>query len=38
MISPTGPFMYVSHRPGEAKDTRADITKAKTILGWKPTV
>ena len=38
MISPNGPYMYIAHRPGEAKDTRADITKAKTVLSWKPTI
>ena len=37
MISPNGSYMYIAHRPGEAKDTRADITKAIELLKYKPT-
>lgn len=38
MISPRGPFIYTRPRPGEAVDTRADNTKAKKVLNWKPTI
>lgn len=28
----------ISDRPGEAKETLADISKSKSILGWEPTI
>ena len=31
-----GEYLYVNQRPGEARVTLADITKAKTILKWEP--
>jgi nucleoside-diphosphate-sugar epimerase len=34
MISPKQ--TYIPPRPGEARETLADITKAKTILKWNP--
>lgn len=33
-----GPTIYIPKRPGEPDSTHADITKAKNILGWGPTV
>lgn len=33
-----GEQVYISARPGEVRDTLADITKAKKILGWEPRV
>ena len=29
-------YQYLPERPGEARETLADNTKAKTILGWEP--
>ena len=29
-------YVYIPERPGEARQTLADTTKAKTILGWTP--
>ncbi len=33
-----GEHIYVPERPGEVRDTLADISKAKRILGWEPKV
>ena len=33
-----GDHVYIPERPGEVKDTLADISKAKRILGWEPKV
>ena len=33
-----GKHVYVPERPGEVRDTLADISKAKRILGWEPKV
>ena len=33
-----GEHVYVPERPGEVRDTLADISKAKRILGWEPRV
>lgn len=33
-----GEQVHVPERPGEVRDTLADITKAKRILGWEPRV
>ena len=33
-----GEQVYVPERPGEVKDTLADISKAKKILGWEPKI
>jgi len=33
-----GPTVNIPKRPGEPDSTHADITKAKTLLGWEPTV
>jgi len=33
-----GEHAYVSERPGEVRDTLADISKAKKLLGWQPRV
>lgn len=33
-----GEHVYVPERPGEVRDTLADISKAKRILGWEPKV
>ncbi len=32
-----GEIKYIEPRPGEARDTLADNSKARKILGWKPT-
>ena len=32
-----GPYVHIEQRPGEAKETLADITNVTTLLGWKPT-
>ncbi len=31
-------YQYLPTRPGEARETLADISKAKTVLGWEPRV
>jgi UDP-glucose 4-epimerase len=31
-----GEYNHVAPRQGEARHTLADITKAKTLLGWEP--
>ena len=31
-----GEYNHVASRQGEARHTLADITKAKTLLGWEP--
>ena len=31
-----GPYNYIDNRPGEARVTLADISKAKNLLGWQP--
>jgi len=33
-----GEHAHVPERPGEVRDTLADISKAKQILGWEPKV
>lgn len=33
-----GEYIFVSELPGEVKRTQADNTKAKTLLGWEPTI
>ena len=33
-----GEHVYIPERPGEVRDTLADISKAKRILGWEPKV
>ncbi len=33
-----GPREWVSARQGEVRETRADITKARNLLGWEPTI
>ncbi|MFY9457534.1 MAG: SDR family oxidoreductase [Candidatus Spechtbacterales bacterium] len=33
-----GGHVYIPERPGEVRDTLADISKAKRILGWEPKV
>lgn len=33
-----GEAIHVPARPGEMQDTLADITKAKTLLGWQPEI
>jgi len=33
-----GDFVNVPERPGDVRYTRADITKAKQLLGWEPTI
>jgi len=33
-----GSTVHVPKRPGEPDSTHADITKAKALLGWEPTV
>lgn len=33
-----GPTVTVDELPGEMKYTKADITKAKELLGWEPTI
>jgi nucleoside-diphosphate-sugar epimerase len=33
-----GDFVFVPALPGEVKFTHADNTKAKTLLGWQPTI
>lgn len=33
-----GPRVYVAPRPGEPRDTLADLARSKTILGWSPEV
>jgi len=33
-----GEHVYIAQRPGEVRDTLADISKAKRILGWEPRV
>lgn len=33
-----GPLIYIPNRPGEARETLADISVANTYLGWYPTV
>ena len=33
-----GEHVYIPQRPGEARDTLADISKARRILGWEPKV
>ena len=33
-----GEYVFVDALPGEMKYTRADITKAKELLGWEPTI
>ena len=30
--------IFISLRPGEAKETKANNTKAKNILGWSPSI
>jgi len=34
----SGEQIYIPERPGEVRDTLADITKAKEILNWEPKV
>ncbi|MBF6561039.1 MAG: NAD-dependent epimerase/dehydratase family protein [Candidatus Binataceae bacterium] len=33
-----GPVIYVAGRPGDARDTLADLTAARAALGWTPEV
>ena len=33
-----GEFIFIDPRPGDPRRTEADNTKAKELLGWKPTV
>lgn len=33
-----GPSVFVEPRPGDARYFEADITKAKQLLGWEPTI
>lgn len=33
-----GEAIHISERPGEMRDTLADITKARTLLGWQPEI
>ena len=33
-----GDYTFISSRPGEARETKANNNKAKNILGWKPTI
>ena len=33
-----GPYHHIDSRPGEARNTLADNTKIKDLLGWEPTV
>jgi UDP-glucose 4-epimerase len=33
-----GPTVHVAPRPGDARDTLADLTQAREILGWEPEV
>jgi UDP-glucose 4-epimerase len=33
-----GPTVFVPPRPGDARYARADNAKAKTLLGWEPTI
>ena len=33
-----GPYHHIAGRPGEARNTLADNTKIKDLLGWKPTI
>jgi nucleoside-diphosphate-sugar epimerase len=33
-----GPSEYVAPRPGDPRRTEADNTKAKALLGWRPTI
>jgi UDP-glucose 4-epimerase len=33
-----GEHVYIAQRPGEVRDTLADISRAKSILGWEPKV
>jgi UDP-glucose 4-epimerase len=33
-----GPTVFVPAMPGEMKYTKADISKAKELLGWEPTI
>ena len=32
------PRVFIDARPGEVRETKADIRKARKLLGWKPTV
>ena len=33
-----GQWEFVDPREGEVRETRADNTKAKTLLGWEPKI
>ena len=33
-----GPHVFVAPRPGDARYFKADITKARELLGWEPTI
>ncbi|MFZ5365202.1 MAG: NAD-dependent epimerase/dehydratase family protein [Patescibacteria group bacterium] len=33
-----GEFIYVAERPGDVRKTYADISKAKELLNWEPTI
>lgn len=33
-----GPYEYIPKRLGEAKETRADISRARKLLGWRPSL
>ena len=33
-----GDYIHIPERPGEARTTQADITKAKKLLGWEPKI
>ena len=34
----TADYIHIPERKGEARNTKADTTKASTILDWKPSV
>ena len=33
-----GEVTYIPKRPGEPESTQADITKIRTMMGWKPKI
>ncbi|MCX6782221.1 MAG: NAD-dependent epimerase/dehydratase family protein [Candidatus Magasanikbacteria bacterium] len=33
-----GPSVFVPERPGDVRKTHADVSKAKELLGWEPTI
>lgn len=38
MVAPCGKVKHIDPRPGEANHTRANVSKARDMLGWEPTV